>query len=457
MYDYYNPFMAARVVTQSGEIIPLWVNAPLGEGAIQDELKASGIHSLSYVSEIRVEVMLGYISTITVTLTPPMREAQAILNASPSIVEFGQSVIQVQFGYLGEGGSATLSPVFEGLMLKPDISMGTDITITLRGQGTSAVSASRQEGNLTGKNTRREWIKTLAMGRNLNQARNVKIDFSDADADSETRLLLDTEVEISQSYQSDYWMVWQLVKASKCWMVERGGTWDIISRKGTRMREPVRDLVWFGAGGGRVGPSDGSYPILSMSSPTMAMYIPGAVRGVAVKGMDPKERKLVEKSVSATSGAPLTDAHETISVDAVSSGKQAPAETSYYPGAKNGSGGQFQPGNPVSKKVLAQAKATVELATAQMGIPMNIETIGAPDLNPGAVVRVRGISKNRFDGNYFIIKAEHVVSSDGYSTSLETVSNASKLTEGMDPTGAVNTKQPDPQAEGTVVASPVGA
>lgn len=447
-YDFYNPVLSARLVTNKGEIIPLWMglDSP-SKGPVLAALDSAGVRSLPFVSEIRVEVSLGYLSNITVTLTPPYEAARAILDADPSIAEWGQSRLEIQFGYGGD--PSVLSPVFKGLTLKPEVSLGSEITITLRAQGPAAFSASRQESNLTGTKTRRAWIKTLAAGSHLGDTRSVEVDFSDADKDPKAKALLDAEVEISQSFHSDYWMVWKLVKESKCWLVEEGGTWRVISRRSARLGKPQIRLAFRDFPQGKLGPDIGIYPILSVSSPSMAMFIPGAMRGAVLRGLSSKDKQLVEKSVAPVSSSPLTQNHTTVSVEATAQGKQAPPENENFPGGKSGSGGTFHFGDPTMDKVVSQAKTELEVATSLMGIPLNVETVGVPEIHPGQIVQVTGVGK-RFDGNYYITKMEHVVGTDGFSSSLEMISNAAKIDDGFDPSGAVNTKSHDPGERGTV-------
>ena len=445
-YDFYNPVMSARIVTKEGEIVPLWIGSGTG-GELQAALEARGVKALPFVSEVGIDISLGYMASFSVTLTPPMEIAQEILNATPSIVEWGQSKVEIQVGYAGE--SPVLSPVFRGLLQKPEVSLGEDITIVLRATGPAAFSASRQESNLTGKRSRREWVQALAKGTHLGDTRSVEVDFSEADKDPEAKAELDKEVEIAQSYQSDYWMVWSLVKAAKCWLVDSGGTWKVISRKTSRLSTPRIKLAFHSFHRGQMGPSVGTYPILGVSSPSMAMFIPGASRGIILSGVSSKDKKAVEKSVSATPGNPASQDHAVESVDAVTQGKQAPPEDENFPGAKNSSGGVFHYGDPTNQATVDSAKGALDLSTSLMGIPLTVETLGVPDLGPGQVVQVVGLGE-RFDGNYYVNKVEHSFGTGGFSSTLNLISNAAKIAEGFDPAGQVNTQEADPDATGTV-------
>jgi phage protein D len=83
-----------------------------------------------------------------------------------------------------------------------------------------------------------------------------------------------------------------------------------------------------------------------------------------------------------------------------------------------------------------------------MGVKLDIETLGIPDLLPGDVVAVRGIGKRLASesGNFGVQKVTHTVGGSSYTTKLEVLSNvgelSAKIATGLLPVGPTNTTQP---------------
>jgi hypothetical protein len=110
--------------------------------------------ALAFVQEITIETQLAHLPIITVQLNPPYRDA----------INF----LEVQFGYISSttGAGALVSPVYSGVLLKPEVALGQDVTITLNAQGVSGFSATRQAGGRTFNNvTRLQMITAVAEGR----------------------------------------------------------------------------------------------------------------------------------------------------------------------------------------------------------------------------------------------------------------------------------------------------
>jgi len=162
-FDFSNPFISAAIVYKNDRF-PLWMRLPkerlanLGHGL-------RNTRALAFVQEISIEIQLAHLPIIQVQLTPPYRDAINFLDSE--LMEWGNSVLEVQFGYISNtSGTAVLSAVYSGILLKPEVSLGSDVTITLNAQGVGGFSAVRQSGSRTFVNaTREDMIRAVAEGR----------------------------------------------------------------------------------------------------------------------------------------------------------------------------------------------------------------------------------------------------------------------------------------------------
>ena len=148
-YDFYSPFMSAAIITGGGSRIPLFTGISSSEQETLDLYTkgvdgTGGLTSIPWLSSLTIELNLSYLPKINAVLTPPFREGQQFL--ASSLVEWGVTKIQVQFGYTAgiSGASPVLSPVYEALLLKPEIQIGPDIVISLYGHGVASYSATVQ-------------------------------------------------------------------------------------------------------------------------------------------------------------------------------------------------------------------------------------------------------------------------------------------------------------------------
>lgn len=485
LYDFYSPFMSAWIVTNpddaQGTRFPLWVEGvrpdqrsdlvpKSPDGSDGDTSYIEELSSLAFCTEITVELQLAYVPRITATLNPPFRDGLAFLNSS--LIEWGNSTLEVQFGYTGGAPEdVVLSPVFSGTLLKPEVSVGEDITITLNAQGIGAFPAIRQD--LVAPfppQKRRKLIKALA------QLVGLEANFDDVDApfekefasaarqiietfgegsfrsafvsDRATEQALDEErkriysnspLEQVITYTPGGLTIWQalyqIVREARCWMHVQGpqkpGDLDqlrIVPRNTVMTGEPNCTLVLFDFPDGQIGPARNTYPILSFSSPTASVYLPAATRGFLVYGYNSQERAKVVEYVDPNasdvqrSGNAQTQANATKNNPPLDL-KKADGATGQMPGAAVASNDSMSP--EMTEQILAEADA----AATNMGVKLEIETLGVPDLLPAQVVAVRGVGA-RFEsgsGNYGVFKVTHTMGTGGYTTRLEAVSNVGQL------------------------------
>lgn len=502
IYDFYSPFMSAWIVTNpedpEGSRFPLWVEGVnpdrrgslvprTPDGSEGDTSYIEELGSLAFCSEISVELQLAYVPRITATLTPPFREGLAFLNSA--LIEWGNSTLEVQFGYTGgTPDGIVLSPVFSGTLLKPEVTIGEDISITLNAQGIGAFPAVRQDViNPFPPQPRRKLIKALARTIGL------EANFEDVDAPFEAevarsaREIGDTfgEGSFLNAFVSDRALAWalevdrkriysnapidqvisytpggltvwqalyQLVRESRCWVYIQGPKKSgdpeqlrIIPRNTVMTGEPNCTLVLYDFQDGQVGPARNTYPILSVSSPTSAIYLPTATRGYLVFGYKSEERAKVVEFVD-----PDTDTHRSgnAQTQANASKNNPPLDKKQAKKGKKPKGKKKTVAEPepleevavlpgaavasndsMSPEMNEQLKAEAEGAATNMGVKLEIETLGIPDLLPAQVVAVRGIGA-RFEsgsGNYGVLKVTHTIGASGYTTKIEAVSNVGQL------------------------------
>ena len=476
-YDFYSPFMSAWIVQNpedpQGTRFPLWVEGvapdrrsslvprpPDGQSDYYSDM-VEDLGSLAFCTEITVELQLAFIPKITASLHPPFRDGLAFLNSS--LIEWGNSILEVQFGYVGgTPEDIVLSPVFSGVLLKPEVSIGEDISITLNAQGIGGYTSVRQDWVQVLQNkTRRKVIRALCRVIGL------EANFEEVDAPFEKDLAavgqqvfetvgnslgafeLDqvTKQEIENARKRIYqnspmeqvitvapggqtvWQVlYQVVREAQCWMCIQGAEEPgepeqlrIIPRNSVMTGEPHCTLVLYDLPDGEIGPARNTFPIESVSSPTSAIYLPSATRGFLVFGYDSKERAKAVEVVDPNSKDVQRSGNA--QTQANSSARNPAANTA------TGEGMAVASSDSMSPEYAEQIRAETESAATNMGVKLEITTLGIPDLVPAHVVAVRGIGA-RFEGgsgNYGVFTVTHTLGSSGYSTKLEAVSNVGQL------------------------------
>jgi hypothetical protein len=494
---------------------PLWVNneAPLivnrndkGGDVVNAESKA-----LAFVSELVVEVQLALLPKITVTLTPPFRDAMALMDST--LLTWGVNTIEVQFGYVSDTTNTTvLSPVYSGILMKPEVTFGTDVTITLNAIGVSGLAASQQSGTRTfNSHTRIEIIEALAKGvittprkqGELTSLQDFKativdpVEFTDADPTSVLRsprtgnASLDADVfsngpdggtlsqaewraqkvpkgaptrdvevnydevkdnavllkkltqDIRASYvqggRTDWHGIRELCDEIGCTFVMEGKTVKILPRGFTKATK--RHFRLFDYPRGVLHPAQGEFPILSATSPSMAMFLPGASSGVVVRGIDEDTKE--PKTVAINDG--------NIKASRSGEGAGSVASGKVFSGVDDttGDGQDTMPGDPNDKDAIDKAKSEFLKQSNGMGINLIVESLADPRLFPGDIIQVRGLGW-RFSGSYAVLKTTHTFGGSGSSMSLECFSNASKVNDHVKVKGDT-AQQIEPTIEDTSV------
>lgn len=432
---------AAILHGKKGDRYPLWTSRAAGESinlpatkydnGFQDSLKA-----LSFLTEIRIETQLAQIARITARLEPPYLDAIRFMDSE--LIEFGINRLQVQFGYArggASGGPVFSDPPFEGMMLRPEVSFGSDISITLTAQGTNGnVISQLPGGGRTFNMKRREIIITLA------SYNNDEVDFSLADEEAEVKRRLDEETSVVQAWRTNEYLIHQLLSQCFCAGVRLGKTDDgrgkviVKPRANVAKEQPEVTLAMYHLPRGVLGGT--VYPIINASSPTGALFLPG-VRTLIMREIDSKSRTLKQDK---------TDDERVKAAQTNPGPGNAQGDRSNVPAPdeEKVEGFQPHPGDPASDEFKAQAASIFQAQKNAMGFPLDVETLGAPTITPGQVVAVRGLGQ-RLSTNYAVIKVVHTLNASGFSTNLSLIANAASVVNAqlaVESSGKSNTTEP---------------
>jgi len=454
LYDFANPVMMAAIVNDDDTRIPLWTNAH------QDGV----IPPLPILTDLVVTLRQNEFYTITATLGGPYEYMIKFLDNE--VIKFGQSYIQVQFGYLGAKGKAVFSPVYAGKIMTPDVSVGTEITVNISAQPHPSFSMKRMMVNgQVAKMTRLEIIEKLALGPDPKNPRKIEIDAKEVKETPFEALaatggafpwqeaLRTEKIEAwAPGYLSEWTLIKKLVQDSQCsfdvsFDYKTGVTKiHIYPDEGRRSEPPKWRFQFFPGrvvgddGSGGLGPNTGVYPILSFNSPTTAVFYPQSLVGSFLAGISDKTGEPVKKVVGA-------DKDEAGGKPVLRTGSKVvrPTGVDYpEPDLKTGSGlDAFHSDDPESKKQVDTMHGFIKGQLNRGGLRVEVESLGVPDLVPGRTAEIVGVSK-KFDWVYKVYEVVHTLGSSGFTTNWVGYTQGIDTAEGKDAEGVVQ----NPKAEG---------
>lgn len=412
-YDFSAPFMAATIVAEDGERVPLWTS--------DRSLRLLRNNTARpFLSELTVKFTLANIPIITANLTPVYDDALRFLDSA--LIEWGTSKLDVQFGYSVGPNGAVLSPVFSGILLKPDISLGRDINITLNAQGLSVFNITSTTGLRFLRGTRHSIVERLLRGPDPQNPRRMELDDTEMrSAPAEIRAgWFENVVEIQQGGISDWQWILTLVWECRGAFFVLGDKLKVFARDSRATATPRRHFALGTFPGGQLGPGAHPlpiYPILSVSSPTMGVYLPGYLRGSVLQGVNSNTREVDRRVVN----------DSTVRMGRTGGGGVNGAPSAANPGASPQADGlEVFPGAPADQRVQEQVSAAQLDFAQRAGIRLELETLGIPDLLPGETISVSGMGR-RIDGpNYMVFDVVHTVGGSGYTTKVTAYANVSE-------------------------------
>lgn len=442
IHGFFNPVCAVALVTETDRI-PLFGNLTPKQAD-----SAGGVHSLNHVESVSVELTLGLLPKIQLTLAPPYEECTHILNST--LLELGDKYLEVQFGYLSRvDGSPVLTAVYRGRLELPDVQLGEDPSITLVAAGDVSGMARTESRGVFNRKTRREILETVARGKNPSSPRKLTVSFTVVDTfpNAASHTLLNQPVSMVQGTATDLEFIRRVAADCACKVAFDGENIILVPLSLRTERTPKHILRLYHISDGKLSP--GEYPLLSVTSPTKALYTGGALQ-LVLRGVDSKTRKIEEVVVSDKSHpiprTSATSAGDVSPSTPAAAGKPAPGKA---PGSVMMHGGT-QPKDQ-------QRAANLTAASAEdMAINLEVDTFGIPDIQPADIVSVRGLGV-RYDRNYEVESLTHSWEDGEYRTHLKLLGNTYDMLlkkAQVAPKGPTNTQKPDTAAGGGSVKQP---
>lgn len=445
-YDFSSPFFKAAIIVNPGKgpqetryelwfqnsAAPITVN--IGQGLLIDGYTGGdqsgklSLSTLSIVTDVSIELGLGYIPQLSATLAPTFEDGRKLLDSE--VIEWSTSALEIQFGYT----NSVASPAFRGIIGQPNFSYGTDISIGLTAQGVAGyfLNTTGLKGVFESK-SRLDHINDLAQKLGI-----LRDPSKDNDVDEKSLSLLNQEVPLISGTKSYLANIYDLARASNCWLDLSENRLKLISMTKLPTEEPKATLRLYDFPDGRIGPGAGPggtgvYPILSASSETVGIYLSSY------------SKKAVMEAINRTTKTETTGELDPSKVTTQQKGDALPNnESSKQSDSAQPAKDQTDDG---ASKVQQQADTAMQAlsSTDSSGINLEIETLGIPDILPRQNVNVVGLG-TRIDGKYTVQKVVHKLSSSGYTSTLTLLQYSAKLAAALGGALAVGAPGQKPSA-----------
>ena len=428
-YDFAAPHVRATIVkepnSRSPERFPLWTADKAvtlsGYTGVGERVESSNLSSLAYLTSATVEMELNCIPRLTVSLTPPFLEARKFIDST--VLDWGRSVLEIQLGYVGSKEGTVISRPYTGIIQKPEVSFGSDITIGLTAQGQAAFflanNAPRAVRKAKVESTRQQLI--LAFIEQFKEL-GLVADTTQWRISEDSRELLDQVAYWVPSTLNTLDEIYNIARSCGCYLNLVGNEVQLVSFSYLVNDEPKFTLKLYDYDG-QVGPQNGVYPILSVSSDSSQVFL-----SMATKGMLWRQIGDVDKKVKEASAKPSQQQSVSGKTSAQSGYTNEPREEALNTAIANLThNGELD--SATAKQLLNDAMTE----EGRLGVSLTVETLGIPDLLPGFKVKVMGVS-TRIDGLYMVYNIKHDISSSGFTTSLTLKSNFASLTQSLNTT-----------------------
>jgi hypothetical protein len=450
---------AVKKTADARKVIDLWL-APQTSANVVD------LGVLAFVSEINVKYKLGENAEISLVLTPPFEEGLVFLQSD--IIRFGTGRLEVLLSYstgsiTGGGATSNYALPFSGFLQKPDVSIGSDIVITLHALGVgyqlNIVGNEGSEKDFESTDSYAEAVrKTLKKYTQKGAGEGLKIDnlYKYIDGDDEERKKKDPFFNVPQAPtvtntqtktksnpktkskfpdvatvpgvvikgpRNDWWFVKETVTNFGYDLFIKGDEIFICSK--TKWMEQAIN----GENQGRkqfllrgvVDPTRNMFPILSFQSPTTAVWLQPGIGKLVARDVD------VNKQDDA--GVSHTAEDSTVGITRAKRGMD-PSKYQTADGSPAAVG--IGPGDPADPEVQKKIEAHWTDMNMDAGIQGVFTTLGIPGLIPGESVDVSGfepvafapgaVTAEGFDpifnGVYGVIEVNHKIGVGGWETSF---------------------------------------
>lgn len=437
-HDFSNPVLQARIerVDASGSltVIPLWTNSVGSPLKIDDRGNFTKENKLNFalpiVTDITIELSVGFIPQISVSTTLGYHELMQLLESDQ--ITWGQDAIAVQFGYT-MGNRAQLSPPYKGLLTNPEVRIGaSDSSITFTGAGYKGFSLIRQgrSGQDYNNWTRRDIIDSLIV-QPLDNLR-VPMKFDDSEVknlgagDQSYDAMFTEKISLSPSWKADWHLILRMVQDANCWLFFDGENAKLIPINRRMVAPPKYKFALFpqpyGSGFG-FNQAMQVYPILSFSSPYTAFLFPAGVVGSVSRNINSGLGEL--QQTAHHNLADSSDKNGGVSPNLQGSGMGPPQRGNTGSKGDEKTGSFLDPNFYDQLDAPAERRITSDFQTSiqNLGIEIEIETVGVPEILPGETFSLAGVS-SKFCGtpnspiNYTVYKVVHTLGSGGFSTKI---------------------------------------
>lgn len=470
-FDFSAPFVAARIILPSGALFPLWTNVgdradavrPAGSSTTGDAIGTQNISALAYVQEVQVILNLSGMPQLSVQLAPPFEDGMRFLDSSLADGRM-RNVLEVQLGYAGgtSDGRAVLSPVYRASLTFPEVSIDTEVQISLKGQGLGGARESAQQVVGRPNEKLRDVATRIAAGPGGARG-TFDVDFSRVEAAGPGsvayRAFDAPAADFAQGGRSDWLALWEIAQRASCDLVvespENGGTTSrlvFVPRREGSAAPPVRRYRLYHYPAGRFqgvtmldrpGDEDAEFPILAFSCNTEAVWNALTAQDVLNNGarMDDVNEDTAQPETTAV----------TLEGEAEPVGGGEGAQTLEGSNALPVSGDEGRlplPGdgnNPSARRTVQNEVA----ANSDMGMQCELEILGDPTILPGDMISVAGLGR-RFDNRlYRVYTVTHSIGLGGFATNLVVNSNIDARTPSQE-------EAPSAEAAGGTGRTPTG-
>lgn len=412
--DYLGPFCQTTIIQPDGERVPLWMNSA-----------SNSRGDLPFVNEVNVKMQLAGVPIISAKLCLPIEEGRRFLDST--LVAWGGGPgggpeLEVILGYArGPNGRPVFTaPAYRGLLLKPEVTIGADITITLQAQGVNTSPLTTTSGRtLTGY--RSDIIRQILRGYDPDNPRRTTVDDDEVRraGDDLQHQYFGERIEVSCGRRTDWAIIHELLWEIGCWTLWLNDGLKVMPRTLRLATPPKYLLACYDFPSGMIGEGDPPVlPLKSATSPTMGVYIVAAVAsGFVSTGINTQTRQSETRTTTERSATPAR----------TGAGAAGPPVSHQAPGAgADGSGMEFMPGTPADQLTRNQAQQEFTAMQSQAGRKLSAETLGVIDLFPGDILGVRGLGR-RVDTEYAVLTMNQNVSTTGFTTKVEMVSNVDTI------------------------------
>lgn len=433
-----------------GKVVELWTDN-------QDSELTKDFGALAFVSEINVNLKMGDNAALSLVLTPPFEDALKFMQSE--LVRFGNGRLEVEIGYTTgtfTGGGATTATMlpFSGFLQKPDISIGSDITITLHALGVgyqmNVVGGIESEVFDDNTSPAQAVLKTLqkyvghdgdgsSSGLKVSDLyKYVAVGKQDPQSgDKFFRVPTVVQVQASSDFpdakvfsgvvhkgpRNDWWFVKETVQENGYDLFIQGNELFIVEKtfwmtNGFGDLKPRKQFLLRG----NVDPTLNMFPILSFNSPTDGVWMQPGVGRLAAFDVDPNKQKTDGESHTASAeDTPISRSKESADPKDLLSW----AVPSIV-GDLKAISARLMAGDPSDPDVQKRLESHWMDLNMQDGVQGQFTTIGVPDLTPGEVIQAGGFepygkwagSKDKalFNGVYGVLEVTHRVGVGGWET-----------------------------------------